>query len=210
MVEAHLTGDRALPDPYRHTFLLTVYTHIRASAGPGIFGWEPADESDALRVERSKQLFAEMVGFWPPDAMEGIRVEGHSMRRPDGGIADGQIILYLPVTSIDSGDRYVLAVQDDEGDLDTRIVVKRVQAFFGGGIKIISDNPAAGVDDEVLIPDPDRGLVNERTGRVVTIGVLGRVIWPTNHVAETVALAVSHAIERLVGNGMIHSAAVQP
>ena len=193
---------RALPGAYADTFKLTVYTHVEASAGDGLYGYEPSAE-DAIEVDRSKQLFAELMGFWPPDDMRGVRVRGGSMNRPYGGIIDGQIVLYRPVHGPDDvadGARHVLTVSEGE---DSRVLVKRVQLIMGGGVRLSADNASANVVDEILVPDGDGGLVNRITGAPVYINFLGRVIWPTETVDLATAEVVAQTLETLVSRGFL-------
>jgi Peptidase S24-like len=192
-----------LPAPYQELWELTVYTHVRASAGPGLFGWEPSEDGDVLQVSYSKRLIAELLGFVPPPNTRAIRVDGWSMKRPNGGIDSGQIVLYQPVEQIASGRRHILGVLE-EGSEDVRILVKRVQAFIGGGLKIIADNRAAGIEDEVLLPTESGALMNERTKRVARVGVLGTLLWPSEYEDEQTIRTVNVAIERLIAEGFLN------
>lgn len=195
--------DPGLPKPYEESVVIPIYSHVRASAGEtDMFGWEPTDE-DVFRLHRSKKLFAELLGFWPPDDMRGIRVDGWSMKRNGGGIDHDQIILYRPVSQIVSGARHVLAVSE-AGTGEPKILVKRVQEFTGGGLKLISDNPALGIDDELLIPTPE-GLLNQTTRQHVHLGVLGRVVWPSEGDDEATIRAVTKTIDGLIARGYLPS-----
>lgn len=73
---------------------------------------------------------------------------------------------------------------------------------YGGGLKILSDNKAAGIDDETLLPDEDGQLVHQTTGLRVRMRVVGRVLWPDPDQSEDVEL-ITETIERLVNMGMI-------
>ena len=193
---------RRLPQEYADTFTLTVYTHVEASAGGGLYGYEPSAE-DAIEVDRSKQLFAELLGFWPPDDMRGVRVRGASMNRAFGGIVDGQIVLYRPVLGPDDvadGARHVLTVSEGE---DSRVLVKRVQLIMGGGVRLSADNGAANIVDEILVPDGDGGLKNRFTGETVHVNFLGRVVWPTETVDLATAEVVASTLETLVARGYL-------
>ncbi len=205
--EAQPNGESvALPQEYTETFLLTVYTHLRASAGRGLFGWEPGEE-DVIRVQRSKRIFAELLGFWPPDDLQGIRVSGWSMKRNGGGIDHGQIVLFRPVqraADVESGRRYVLTVSEDEEN--TRVLVKRVQFYTGGGIKLISDNPASGVEDEILVPH-DEGMLNQKTMRTARVRIIGAVLWPREDADEATTRAINQTIEALIARGLLPVAA---
>ena len=200
-----------LPEEFAETFKLTIYTHVEASAGDGLFGSEPL-VGDSIEVERIKRLFAELLGFWPPDDMCGVRVRGVSMNRAFGGIIDGQIVLYRPVSSaaeVEDGARYVLTVSEGE---DSRVLVKRVQLLMGGGLRLSADNVVSGVSDEVLVPpDPEAiasgadWLVNRETGQPVHLQILGRVIWPTETVDLATAEVVAQTLEALVARGYLPS-----
>lgn len=198
-----------LPPEFSETFTLTIYTHVEASAGDGLFGTEPY-AGDLIEVERVKRLFAELLGFWPPDDMRGIRVRGVSMNRAYGGIIDGQIVLYRPVSSaaeVEDGARHVLTVSEGE---DSRVLVKRVQLLMGGGVRLSADNASASVVDEVLVPAdaPEAdGLVNRETGQPVHLTILGRVIWPTETVDLATAEVVAQTLEALIGRGYLPSKA---
>lgn len=187
---------------YADRFTLTVYTHVEASAGDGLFGWEPSDDDDVVEVDHSKRVFAELLGFWPPDDMRGVRVRGDSMRRARGGIVDGQIVLYRPVGSaadVEDGARYVLTVSEGE---ESRVLVKRVQLLTGGGLRLIADNPGVGVRDEVLVPSRD-GLVNKETGQSVHLQFLGVVVWPDDHADEAAVRAVGRTLDHLIARGYL-------
>ena len=194
---------RSLPAPYSETFRLTVYTHVQASAGGGLYGWEPTGGEDAMEVDESKKLFADLLGFWPEDELRGVRVKGTSMRRKYGGIEDGQVVLYLPTRSADDvvdGARHVLTVSEGE---DSRVLVKRVQLFTGGGLKLMADNPAAGVEDEVLVPDGEGGLVHALTRQPAHIQFVGRVVWPDEYADESAIRLVGQTIDQFVARGFL-------
>lgn len=184
-------------------FVLTVYHSIRPAAGtPDRFLVE-GDEDDADRHLHSKRIFQELLGFWPPDDMRGTYIEGWSMKRENGGLDNGQLVLYRPVHAIDSGRRYLLTVVDlDTGDISP--LCKRLQLFVGGGLKIISDNPGAGVEDEVLLPNGNDELVNQRTGRHVKIRIAGLVVWPRESDDEREVRTVTRTIEQLAARGLLN------
>ncbi|MAQ92643.1 MAG: hypothetical protein CMM84_03805 [Rhodothermaceae bacterium] len=194
---------RSIRGPYHETFRLTVYTHLTASAGEGLYGWEPTGDEDYVEVEESKRLIADLLGFWPDDEIAGVRSKGISMRRRYGGIDDGQLVLYHPVRGPDDvadGFRHVLTVSEGE---DSRVLIKRLQLLIGGGIRLIADNPAAGVTDEVLVPDGEGGLVNRDTGQPVYIQFVGRVVWPDEFSDQAAIQTVGRTIEALVARGFL-------
>ena len=181
-----------LEDP----FTLTIYREVRPGAGNGRIVYE-VDVADAWEQVESKRLFRHLLGFWPPDNMRGVYVSGDSM---EPGLEDGQLVLYEPVDHMMSGQRYVMLIEDPHTG-DWPLYVKRVQLFAGGGIKIISDNRALGLEDEILIPDKDGHLIHQQTKLPVRIRVVGRVLWPTDQSADAVKL-ITRTIERMSAMGL--------
>ena len=89
-----------------------------------------------------------------------------------------------------------------EGE-DSRVLVKRVQLFSGGGLKLISDNPASGVEDEILIPDGQGGLMHQLTRQPAHIQFVGRVVWPDEFADENAIRLVGQTIDSLMHRGYL-------
>ena len=49
--------------------------------------------------------------------------------------------------------------------------------------------------------------MNERTGRVARVGVLGTLLWPSEYEDEQTIRAVNLAIERLIADGFLNDPA---
>ena len=193
---AHLPSYRDPLGLLGESFTLTIYASVRAAAGSGCIVPDP-DEELASRMQQSKRLFQKLLGFWPPDDLGGLYVRGESM---EPGLEDGQLMLYQPVGRMISGQRYILLVEDPRSE-DWSLIVKRVQLFAGGGLKLISDNRGLGLDDEVLLPGTEGGLVHAQTGLPVRLCVVGRVLWPRDGDDAHDAQIVTRTIERLSALG---------
>lgn len=182
----------------RNGFDLTIYHSVRPAAGEGNIIYE-VDENDAETHKQSKRIFKDLLGFWPPNDMRGMYVDGESMQP---GLRDKLLLLYRPVQQMYSGERYILQVEDPQtGDWGLR--VKRVVTYAGGGIRIISDNKGLGVPDEELIPNSDNQLINKATGRAVRLHVIGQVLWPTERDREEDVELITRTIEELAGQGLL-------
>lgn len=123
---------------------------IGASAGPGAIG----DDRPAAGDIAFPPAFLRALGLGRIDALSMIRVAGDSMLPTLG---DGDDIL---VDRGDGADRlrdgiYVLRVDDV-------LLVKRVALKPGGGLAILSDNPAS----------PDWSDIDR-----ATLTIVGRVVW---------------------------------
>lgn len=194
-------GEKEAPAPSTETgdsFTLRIFYDVRPSAGNGrlIYG---ADEQDEAQLEESKQLFKGLLGFRPPDDLRGVYIDGRSMAPM---FQDGQLVLYEPVERMESGERYVLLVEDQTTG-DWNLLFKRVQVFTGGGLKLISENPGLGLDDETLLPDDDGKLIHQTTGLPVNVRVVGRVLWPSGRDEARQVQLVTQTIERLASAGVI-------
>jgi transcriptional regulator with XRE-family HTH domain len=182
---------------------LKVFRDIRPSAGNGKVTYE-VEELNPDTLVQSKRLFRDLLGFYPPKDMRGIYIDGDSMATTEGPYEDGQLVLYRPVEQLQGGERYLLLVEDVSTG-DWRLLFKRVQVYAGGGIKIISDNKAAGLEDETLLPNDEGQLVHQTTGVPVHMRTVGRVLWPDPNQAADEVTVITRTIERLVNMGMISS-----
>lgn len=187
--------------------VVSVYTDIRASGGPG-FSVDLLDGDEARRLSAAKELLTALLGFRPPDALGALYVEGESMVNPrarSGGLPDGQFVLFEPLSGIAdfvSGARYVLVADDHAWG--RRVHVKRLHLGLDGVLTVASDNPRAPAPEERLVPDPDGEpgqLVHATSGRPVSVAVVGRVVWPRESDDERTVRAVTETIERLVASG---------
>lgn len=191
--------------PYEadQTLEIQIFQDVRPAAGNGNVIYE-AEERNPDTLIQSKWLFEQILGFWPPDDMRGTYIDGDSMSTVEGPYDDGQLILYRPVEELTSGERFLLLVEDVSTG-DWRLLFKKVQVYAGGGIKIISDNKAAGLEDETLLPNDEGKLVHQTTGLPVQMRVVGRVLWPDPDQAANEVTVITRTIERLVNMGMISS-----
>ena len=87
-------------------------------------------------------------------------------------LPDGHPILYEPEAALVDGARYALWLGEAEAD-----VVKRVALRGGGGVALVSDNPAVGV--RRLEPTEDAEVWRDAEfGGTLRLRVLGRVLYP--------------------------------
>lgn len=181
---------------------LTIYEGAKVSAGDGHLV-ATGDEATAIEEEVSRRVLTALLGFPPPPQMQGIYVDGDSMRHRGGGILDKQLVFFIPVNDFADGRRYVMEVEDRGGLW--RLLLKRVQLLTGGGLRLISDNEAAGYVSETLLPDADGDeyLVNQVTGLKTRLVVLGEVIWPRENETEETIRSVQVAFERMKAKGLI-------
>lgn len=179
------------------TFQLRIFHDIEAgAANDGHLNYH-ADMRAADQATYSKKLFYDLLGFWPPDDMDGVYARGVSM---EPGVKDERLVLYEPVEDVVSGERYVLHIYDPmTTDWYTR--VKRLQRITGGGLRIVSDN--ASVPDEVLILDDEDRLVNNETGRPVNLSVIGRVLWPSEQTKEDQIDLITKTVQQLAASGQL-------
>ena len=128
------------------------------------------------------------------------------------GIAEDQWIVFLPSLpgdAIASGHRYVFQIEEEDTG-DWSLALKRLQPFTGGGLRVISDNLAAGIVDEVLVPAKSAGGVDRRgwlehreTGARIRLHLVGRVLWPRDDADSPENRTLSRMIERLAALGML-------
>jgi phage repressor protein C with HTH and peptisase S24 domain len=198
-LEVQGSEETALIGAGDETFELRVFHDIEAgAANDGHLNYH-ADLREADEATYSKQLFHDLLGFWPPDDMDGVYARGASM---EPGVKDERLVLYEPVNDVVSGERYVLHIHDPmTGDWYTR--VKRLQRITGGGLRIVSDNPS--VPDEVLVLDDDDRLVNKETNRTVNMSVIGRVLWPTAQTKQDQIDLITRTVQQLAASGKLQS-----
>ena len=158
-----IVADRALQLlPGDETYVLTILDEerVRAACGtPNLL--EQITERDAYHHPLSRQFFASLLGFDPPPGLRALRTQGRSMIP---GIAEDQWIVFLPSAPGDpvaSGHRYVFQIEEEDTG-DWSLALKRLQPFTGGGLRVISDNLAAGIVDEVLVPAKSTKGVDRR------------------------------------------------
>lgn len=178
-------------------FTLTVYHQVEAGAADNGHINYAADLQQADTAEYPRELFHDLLGFWPPAEMQGVYARGVSM---EPGVRDERLVLYKPVNDVVSGTRYVVHIYDPmTGDWYTR--VKRLHRLTGGGLRIISDNPR--VEDETLILNENDKLVNEETSRPVNIRIIGRVLWPTAETDEERVQTITQTLQQLASSGQL-------
>lgn len=184
------------PERFADTFTLTIRREVRPSAGTGNIVYE-VETVEVDQLQESKQLFKDLLGFWPPDDMEGLYVDGDSM----GEELNRQLVLLQPVEQLTSGKRFVLLLEDEQTG-DWQLVLKRVFLHPGGGIRIISDNKALGIPDVDLLPNgSEKHFINKETGLPVRVQVVGRVLWPSEEEEAEQMRLITRTIERLAEMG---------
>ena len=179
-------------------FRLTIYGSVHPGAGGGRLVYA-VDEGDKDEYLHSRRIFHDLLGFWPPEDLRGVYIRGESM---EPGLTDGQLVLYRPTRNLVSGHRYLLLIEDPLTG-DWPLYVKRLQVMAGGGIKIISDNPGLGIEDELLVPNDEGELIHQRTMRRVQLRVVGRVLWPRDDDEEGQVRLITRTIERLTVLGLL-------
>jgi phage repressor protein C with HTH and peptisase S24 domain len=135
-----------------------------AEAGNGYVNSEPLIEE---RHAYSRRELQRLTNVSPERLME-ITVVGDSMA-PE--IPPNTPVLYRPVHEISDHGIYVLIY-------DGSVIVKKVQRFAGGALKLIPANPS--YDPEMLVPVPEADTPNtyrsQQTSLAATLRVLGKVV----------------------------------
>lgn len=183
---------------------IRVHTGIRVGAALPGGGYQLADasedETDPWRVARRRMY--ELLGVWLEDTDEAIYIEGLSMKRPGGGLDDGQLVIFRPCPDFVSGQRHVFQAATVDTD-DYRLFCKRVQTFADGSIRLISDNRSAGFTDEDMSRLKDGTYVHMLHGANVKLMLGGRVIWPREQDDEREIRLITQTIERLASSGLL-------
>ncbi len=203
----------ALPDEEIYDLIVIDEAKVRASCGDLVV-FDHVGDDDMYRRQMGLSFFASLIGFHPPPGLHAMRTEGRSM---EPGVPLDQWVLFLPAEhtryrQIINGRRYIFQTED-ENTGDFAMSLKRLQIFSDGSVKIISDNPAAGVEDEILIPAKrvkDEGgpgwLVQQRTGGRVRLHVMGEVLWPRDGEDSRETRTLSRMIETMAHMGYIKRA----
>lgn len=184
------------------TLVIRPDTSIRPGAGSG--GFEVLDLGEVVKLTIFKRFIDDLLGFWPPDTMEGLRIIGHSMLPT---FEDGQLVLVDPVRKL--GDmintcRYVLSFQDQRTG-DWTPLAKRIVTRPGGGFKIVSDNRAYGEDDMLLVPQGEDGQLHDHaTGQPINMQVYGKILWPTDRAEREQVRSASDTLELLISEGALN------
>ncbi len=135
-----------------------------AEAGNGYVNSDPLVEE---RHAYSRRELRRLTNANPDRLME-ITVVGDSMA-PE--IPPNTPVLYQPTHEISDHGIYVLLY-------DGSVIVKKVQRFAGGALKLIPAN--AEYDPEMLVPVPEADTPNtyrsQQTGLAATLRVLGKVV----------------------------------
>lgn len=180
---------------------VTILLHdVEAACGPPLLV-ESHTEANGHRFTMEREFLAGLLGFDPPPLMRALRAKGRSM---EPYIGDGRWCLYEPVDEMVNGQRHVFQIEE-EATGDWYLYIKRLQRLLGGGVKVISDNPLSGVDDETLIPDgPSKGkwMRHAVTDSLVRLHVAGVVLWPDGENSRE-SMVIDRAIDRLVKRGVI-------
>lgn len=202
-----------LPGDDIYELIVVDAAKVRASCGDlQVFEW--VGDGDMYRRGFALSFFASLIGFHPPPGLHAMRTEGRSM---EPGIELDQWVLFLPAEhtrprQVVSGQRYIFQTEDETTG-DWGMSLKRLQLFSDGSVKIISDNPASGVEDEILVPakrakgeDGPGWLVQQRTGGRVRLHVMGRVLWPRDGEDSRETRTLSRMIETMAQMGYIRKA----
>lgn len=191
----------ALPVAAAKTVRLVVH-EVTASCGRKADIVDQLTDRDALVLEVAHAVLEGFLGFAPPPTVRALHAKGRSM---EPAVRDGQWVLYDPAdVEQASGKRFVLQVHEhDTGDW--KLFLKRVQWLTGGGVRLISDNPLDGVEDESFMPVKGAPSVLRHTvtGAEVSIAVMGRVVWPSEGEDSPPARYVNRIIDRLALRGYI-------
>lgn len=191
----------ALPSVRPKTVRLVVH-EVTAACGTKAEIVDALTDRDALVLEVARDVMAGFLGFLPPPTVRALHAKGRSM---EPFVKDGQWVLYDPSdVAQSSGQRFVLQVHEhDTGDW--KLYLKRVQWLTGGGVRLISDNPLDGVEDETFQPTKgSRGVLRHTvTGAEVSITVMGRVVWPSEGDDSPPVRYINRIIDRLAMRGFI-------
>lgn len=185
----------------------TVVYHgtIRAGASSSHFIFGEGEELDRERWEMARDFVYEvtMGRLSLRDGDHAMRLKGWSMKRPNGGLDNGQLIFYRPAEDLLSGERYVLDLRFIDTDTH-RAVCKRVQVLVDGSIILRSDNRGNGYQDEFLRYKGDH-FVHEFLDERIEVRVVGRVIWPDESDEEREIRVISHLIESMASSSPAHA-----
>lgn len=178
-------------------------TAIRPGAGGN--GFEVIDLGSIVELVIFKQFIHDLLGFWPPDTMEALRIIGTSMQPT---FRSGQLVLVDPVEKLAGMVNlrtYVLSIFDERTG-DWTPLAKRIITRPGGGFKIVSDNRAFGEDDMLLVPKEDGRLYDNETGQEIRMRVYGEVLWPTQKEERERVQTATDTLEMLIAEGSLQAA----
>ena len=200
-----VSGEDYFGDAETMTLRILPDTAIRPGAGGD--GFAQVDLGEIVELVIFKQFIHDLLGFWPPDTMEGLRIMGHSMQPT---FRDGQLILVDPVEGLAQMinlRRYVLTIQDLRTG-DWRPLAKRIVTRPGGGFKIVSDNRAYGEDDMLVVPRSDEPgrLFDHATGQEIRMRVHSEILWPRDEDDQVRLQAATDALEELISEGALQAA----
>ena len=174
---------------------------VQVGAGDG--GFQVVDlDRDAITLRVFKQFIYDLLGFWPPDTMEALRIVGNSMKPT---FRDGQLVLVDPVHKLGGMvnlRRYVIYIHDLRTN-EWSPLAKRIIRRPGGGFRIVSDNRAYGEADMVLYPKEDGHLYDNETGQRIDLRVYGEVLWPRDQEEKDRVQSATNALETLISEGSI-------
>lgn len=116
------------------------------------------------------------------------RVQGSSM---EPWLPDGSPIFVERTSEVGSGGRYVLWLDDVDAE-----IVKRIERFGGGYLRIISDNPAHA--SQTLQHIEDDVFKDTDTGAMVRLRIVGRVLYPAD-TPHAILRTVTEQMARMMG-----------
>jgi transcriptional regulator with XRE-family HTH domain len=189
------------------TGVLTIYdgSDVQAGAGPNGFGFE-VFEDNAIEVRYYRQMMQDLLGFWPPQDMRGMRVVGHSMMPT---IEPGQLVLYRPMEQLEgivTRRRYIISLMNVKTETWTPMA-KQIVRRSTDGFRIVSENKSLGEPDTVLLAEKGRArFTRQDSGEEVKMAVLGEILWPQRDESDRSKQVIAETLEILAAEGALQTA----
>src|SRR5690625_1082208 len=175
-------------EPGGHEARVMTYPYLEGGPGAGGAGvqWD-----GGRRITVPTDVAASWAGGRRVEAESAYwtRVQGSSM---EPWLPDGSPIFVERTSEVGSGGRYVLWLDDVDAE-----IVKRIERFGGGYLRIISDNPAHA--SQTLRHIADDMFEDQATGATVRVRIRGRVLYPADTpfaILQTVTVHVARMMDR--------------
>ena len=189
------------------TGVLTIYdgSDVQAGAGSNGFGFEVFEDT-AIEVRYYQQMMYDLLGFWPPENMRGMRVAGHSMMPT---IEPGQLVLYNPMRNLEgiiTRRRYIISLMNVKTETWTPMA-KQIVRRSTDGFRIVSENRSLGEPDTVLLAEKGQArYTRQDSGERVEMAVLGEILWPQPGESDRSKKVIAETLEVLAAEGALQPA----
>ena len=189
------------------TGVLKIYdgADVQAGAGSNGFGFEIFEDT-AIEVRYYQQMMYDLLGFWPPENMRGMRVAGHSMMPT---IEPGQLVLYNPMRNLEgiiTRRRYIISLMNVKTETWTPMA-KQIIRRSTDGFRIVSENKSLGEPDTVLLAEKGQArYTRQDSGEEVKMAVLGEILWPQPGESDRSKKVIAETLEVLAAEGALQPA----